>query len=78
LIKSSTDIVILVGDFNAEPDSKTIKHILASGFRSSFLDCNGNEPSKTFPTGIQAPYMDTDPPLTVDFIFYRVGDGKDS
>ena len=65
-----------MGDFNAQPDSLTYKEIIDSGFRSSFFDVNKSEPKITFPTGLQAPFMDTDPPLTVDYIFYRVG--KDS
>ena len=72
-MKSSDDLVILMGDFNAEPSSLTYKEIIESGFRSSYSVVNGKEPSITFPTGLQAPFMDRDPPLTVDFIFYRVG-----
>jgi endonuclease/exonuclease/phosphatase family metal-dependent hydrolase len=75
-LKSSDDIVILVGDFNAEPHSLTYKEIIRSGFRSSHLEINRCEPKKTFPTGLQAPYMDTDPALVCDFIFYRVGKGE--
>ena len=62
-----------MGDFNAEPTSLTYKEIIDSGFRSSYSVVNGKEPSITFPTGLQAPFMDRDPPLTVDFIFYRIG-----
>ena len=72
-VKFKDDIVFLMGDFNAEPSSLTYKHIIDSGFTSSYQKAHGKEPVKTFPTGIQAPFMDTDPPLTVDFIFYRVG-----
>ena len=62
-----------MGDFNAEPQSLTYKEIIKEGFKSSYFEANKCEPKITFPTGLQAPYMDTDPPLTVDFIFYRVG-----
>ena len=62
-----------MGDFNAEPQSLTYKEIIKEGFKSSYFEANKSEPKITFPTGLQAPYMDTDPPLTVDFIFYRVG-----
>ena len=64
-----------MGDFNAEPTSLTYKEIIKAGFWSSHHEINKTEPPKTFPTGLQAPFMDTDPPLTVDFIFYRVGKG---
>ena len=62
-----------MGDFNAEPQSLTYKEIIKEGFRSSYFEANKSEPKITFPTGLQAPHMDTDPPLAVDFIFYRVG-----
>jgi endonuclease/exonuclease/phosphatase family metal-dependent hydrolase len=65
--------VILMGDFNAEPQSLTYREIIKEGFKSSYFEANKSEPKITFPTGLQAPYMDTDPPLTVDFIFYKVG-----
>jgi endonuclease/exonuclease/phosphatase (EEP) superfamily protein YafD len=67
-----------MGDFNAEPRSETYKHLLSAGFRSSYVSANGNEPPITFPTGLKAPHMDTDPPMTLDYIFYRVGHGSDT
>ena len=51
-MKSSDDLVILMGDFNAEPSSLTYKEIIESGFRSSYSVVNGKEPSITFPTGL--------------------------
>ena len=76
-IKSKDDIAVLTGDFNAEPSSETYRHVVKCGFRSSFATANGKEPQKTFPTGLLASYMDTDPALAVDFIFYRVGAASD-
>ncbi len=51
-VKSADDILILMGDFNAEPDSKTYEEIIKSGFKSSYYVVNGEEPDKTFPTGL--------------------------
>jgi len=32
---------------------------------------HGKEWKKTFPSGIIAPYMDKDPPMTLDYIFIK-------
>jgi endonuclease/exonuclease/phosphatase family metal-dependent hydrolase len=78
-ITSETDVTFLIGDFNAEPESLTYRHLVESGFVSSFASLHGKEPEKTFPTGLQASFMDTDPPITVDFVWVRVGlSGKDT
>lgn len=60
-----------MGDFNATPDSKTYSLMTEAGFKSAYKEVNGQEPEITFPTGLQAPFMDTDPPLCLDFMFYR-------
>lgn len=72
-IKGEEDLVIITGDYNASPESETYKHLISEGFTSSYAFINGREPEKTFPTGLIAPHMDTDPALTVDFIFFRIG-----
>ena len=66
--------IVFVGDFNAQPDSKTYQHFIDSGYLSAFKQINGKEPDTTFPTGLQAEFMDTDPAATFDYIFYK-GDG---
>lgn len=45
----------------------------AGGFKSAYREFHGQEPEKTYNTGLISPYMDTDPPCTVDYIFYREG-----
>ncbi|CDW74273.1 UNKNOWN [Stylonychia lemnae] len=65
------DIVVMVGDLNAIVGSLTYQFICQQGYTSSFLDVNGFEPKFTFPTGLQAEFMDTDPPGTFDYIFYK-------
>ena len=36
-----------------------------------FKNVNQEEPLKTFPTGIQGPFMDTDPEGTFDYIWIK-------
>jgi nocturnin len=66
------DATIVMGDFNAEPDEPTYARMVAAGFRSAFADANGREPDITWPSGLQAPAMDTDgPPGCLDYIWVR-------
>lgn len=67
-----TDAAILVGDFNAGPHEPAYGRIGAAGFRSSFFVANGHEPEYTWPSGLQAPAMDTDgDPECLDYIWVR-------
>jgi endonuclease/exonuclease/phosphatase family metal-dependent hydrolase len=62
----------VLGDFNAEPDEPTYRHMLGAGYRSAFAEANGAEPPVTWPSGLQAPAMDTDgPPGCLDYIWLR-------
>jgi len=64
--------LVVVGDFNAEPDEPAYAAMLAAGFRSAHLEANGAEPAVTWPSGIQAPGMDTDgDPGCLDYIWLR-------
>jgi endonuclease/exonuclease/phosphatase family metal-dependent hydrolase len=68
----TTDGVIAMGDFNAEPDEPTYARMVDAGFRSAFAAANGAEPAVTWPSGLQAPAMDTDgPPGCLDYIWVR-------
>ena len=61
-----------MGDFNAEPDEPTYARMVEAGFRSAYADANGREPDITWPSGLQAPAMDTDgPPGCLDYIWAR-------
>ena len=63
---------VVVGDFNAEPDEPAYRRMLDAGFRSAHLEANGAEPGVTWPSGIQAPGMDTDgEPGCLDYIWLR-------
>ena len=68
----STDAQIAVGDFNAEPEEPTYARMRAAGFRSAYAEANGADPAVTWPSGLQAPAMDTDgPPGCLDYIWVR-------
>ena len=62
----------VVGDFNAEPSEPAYAAMLAAGFRSAHAEANGVEPAVTWPSGIQAPGMDTDgDPGCLDYVWLR-------
>ena len=66
------DATILVGDFNAEPDEPAYARIAGDGFRSAHLEANGTEPEVTWPSGIQAPAIDTHgDPGCLDYVWVR-------
>jgi endonuclease/exonuclease/phosphatase family metal-dependent hydrolase len=66
------DALILVGDFNADPEEPAYACFVEAGFRSAMLEANGTEPAVTWPSGIQAPGMDTDgAPECLDYIWVR-------
>ena len=61
---------IVVGDFNAEPVEATYRVMIEAGFRSAAAEANGADPDVTWPSGIQAPGMDTDgDPGCLDYIW---------
>jgi len=61
---------IVVGDFNANPAEAAYARIMAAGYRSASVEANGREPAVTWPSGLQAPAMDTDgEPMCLDYIW---------
>ena len=54
--------MVVVGDFNANPDEPAYRLITDAGYRSAHLEANGAEPAVTWPSGLVAPAMDTDGP----------------
>lgn len=63
---------VVVGDFNAEPVEPTYRVMVEAGYRSAHAEANGSEPPVTWPSGIQAPGMDTDgDPGCLDYIWLR-------
>ena len=68
----TADAVIAMGDFNAGPSEPTYARMTAAGFRSAYAEANGTEPAVTWPSGLQAPAMDTDgDPDCLDYIWVR-------
>lgn len=66
----ASDARIVMGDFNANPSEPAYARMLAAGFRSAFREANGAEPAVTWPSGLQAPAMDTDgDPACLDYLW---------
>ena len=68
---SPDDCRIVTGNFNAQPDSQTYAAIKSFGFTSTHHHVHGSEPKITFPTGLQAEFMDKDPPMCLDYIWVK-------
>jgi endonuclease/exonuclease/phosphatase family metal-dependent hydrolase len=70
--RPAPDPLLVVGDFNAEPTEPAYGVMTDAGFRSAHLLANGAEPAMTWPSGIQAPGIDTDgDPGCLDYIWVR-------
>ncbi len=68
----ATDATVLMGDFNADPAEPAPDRLREAGFRSAYAEANGAEPAITWPSGLQAPAMDTDgDPECLDYIWVR-------
>jgi endonuclease/exonuclease/phosphatase family metal-dependent hydrolase len=68
----AADARIVMGDFNAEPHEPTYARMRAAGWRSACVEANGVEPAVTWPSGLQAPAMDTDgDPGCLDYIWLQ-------
>jgi endonuclease/exonuclease/phosphatase family metal-dependent hydrolase len=73
-LRPDTGPLVVVGDFNAAPQEAAYRVMMDAGFRSAFALANGAEPAATWPSGIQAPGMDTDgEPGCLDYIWVRGG-----
>jgi len=66
------DAMIVAGDFNADPGEPAYAAMVGAGFASACAVANGAEPPVTWPSGLQAPAMDTDgEPDCLDYIWVR-------
>lgn len=66
----AVDATIVTGDFNGDPLEPAYARMLGAGFRSAYREANGAEPEATWPSGLQAPAMDTDgEPGCLDYIW---------
>ena len=69
---AGADATIVMGDFNADPAEPAPARLRDAGFASAYETANGQEPPVTWPSGLQAPAMDTDgPPECLDYIWVR-------
>jgi endonuclease/exonuclease/phosphatase family metal-dependent hydrolase len=67
-----TDVQVVMGDFNADPVEPAVERMRSNGYRSAFAEANGREPAVTWPSGLQAPAIDTDgDPACLDYIWVR-------
>jgi signal transduction histidine kinase/endonuclease/exonuclease/phosphatase family metal-dependent hydrolase len=68
----ATTALVVMGDFNADPGEPTYRRMVAAGFRSAYAEVHGADPAVTWPSGLQAPAMDTDGiPECLDYIWVR-------
>ena len=66
------EALIVVGDFNAAPDEAAAARMRDAGFRSAYAEVNGADPEVTWPSGLQAPAMDTEgDPACLDYVWVR-------
>ncbi len=69
---SPVDAVVAMGDFNSGPSEPAYGRMIDAGFRSAHVEVHGHEPPVTWPSGLQAPAMDTDgDPDCLDYIWLR-------
>jgi endonuclease/exonuclease/phosphatase family metal-dependent hydrolase len=69
---SPTTAQVVMGDFNADVEEPAYHRMIEAGFRSAFAEANGDEPARTWPSGLQAPAMDTDgDPSCLDYVWIR-------
>jgi endonuclease/exonuclease/phosphatase family metal-dependent hydrolase len=70
----ASDVQVAMGDFNADPEEPAAGRMRSHGYRSAFAEVNGREPAVTWPSGLQAPAIDTDgDPACLDYIWVRGG-----
>jgi len=63
---------VIAGDFNADPREAAYARMVDAGFRSAYRETHDSEPAVTWPSGLQAPAMDTDgEPDCLDYIWVR-------
>jgi len=69
-----TDAQVVMGDFNANPAEPAAERMRSHGYRSAFAEANGQDPAITWPSGLQAPAIDTDgDPACLDYVWIRGG-----
>jgi endonuclease/exonuclease/phosphatase family metal-dependent hydrolase len=67
-------VTVIVGDFNTPPSEPAYTVMTSAGYRSACHEANGAEPPVTWPSGIQAPTMDTEgDPNCLDYVWVAGG-----
>jgi endonuclease/exonuclease/phosphatase family metal-dependent hydrolase len=67
----AVDAVIVIGDFNGEPDEPMYARMVDAGYRSAYAEANGSEPAVTWPSGLQPPAPGNYDPGCFDYIWIR-------
>lgn len=67
--------IVLCGDFNGGPDEKFHSELKSLGYFSGYKFLHGMEPRSTWPTGIQAPFMDHGDAECLDYIYLWAAPG---
>jgi endonuclease/exonuclease/phosphatase family metal-dependent hydrolase len=66
----AANAIAIVGDFNTPPSEPAYAVMTGAGYRSAHMEANGAEPDVTWPSGIEAPTMDTEgDPNCLDYIW---------
>lgn len=65
---NSDDLIVMLGDFNCEPNSATYEAIICHGYISSHMAVHNCEPINTFHNRMDAPFKDDAPDGTFDYI----------
>ncbi|MGI8925781.1 MAG: endonuclease/exonuclease/phosphatase family protein [Tepidiformaceae bacterium] len=61
---------VVAGDFNTPPSEPAYAAMTRAGYRSAYAEAKGSEPAVTWPSGIQAPTIDTDgDPNCLDYLW---------
>jgi endonuclease/exonuclease/phosphatase family metal-dependent hydrolase len=69
-----SDAQLVMGDFNANPAEPAAERMRSNGYRSAHVEANGHDPAVTWPSGLQAPAIDTDgDPACLDYLWVRGG-----
>ncbi|ETW08464.1 hypothetical protein, variant [Aphanomyces invadans] len=63
--------VIIMGDFNCEPNKACYLYLKQRGFTSAHMQVHGVEPDVTFHQGLEAPTKDVGTEVCLDYIFYK-------
>lgn len=63
--------VIVMGDFNAQPDGLCYSYLINRGYTSAYKACHGNEPMMTFHQSHECSTKDVDEECTLDYIMFK-------